>query len=43
MDNNFENLKPLKICELSSFPPNKGGESTYSESCVTALKAYPKI
>jgi glycosyltransferase involved in cell wall biosynthesis len=42
MDNNLENKKLLKICILSSFPPNKGGESTYADSYVKALNEFLK-
>lgn len=42
MKNTFEITKPLKICIISSFPPNKGGESTYTESYVRALDKFLK-
>lgn len=40
MENYSNSSKPLKICIISSFPPNKGGESTYAFSYVKALEKY---
>jgi glycosyltransferase involved in cell wall biosynthesis len=40
MDNHSKRFNPLKICIISSFPPNKGGESTYAFSYVRALENY---
>lgn len=42
MNNTFEIMKPLKICIISSFPPNRGGESTYAKSYARALNKYLK-
>lgn len=40
MENHSKSFGPLKICIISSFPPNKGGESTYAYSYVKALENY---